>query len=158
MSCLHVYDVQETADSPGSRYTSRSVEFLVIKLLASWRSLTSVHLPSSHNRVPSDFNDSTYQPDFGGNCDQPQYVRTTCSLFWKMIFRVMHLPKKLQPWVPSSARTKASPQSNARHVPINGQARRRLLEPPGSNTRVLSCFFFYNIHLPETAVRRGVLV
>ena len=72
---------------------------------------------------------------FWGNSDQPQYVQITCPLFRKMMFRVMHLPKTIQPWVSTSAQTKAFPQSNACHVPKNGQARRRPLESPGSNTR-----------------------
>ena len=46
----------------------------------------------------------------------------------------------LQSRVPSGAQTQALPQTNARHLPMNGQARRRPVEAPGSNTRVCRDF------------------
>ena len=40
------------------------MEFVANKLLAPWRSLTSVYPHRSHSLVPSDFNGSLYQPGF----------------------------------------------------------------------------------------------
>ena len=42
----------------------RSVEFLAIKILALWCSLTSVYPHSSHSLGPSDSDDSSYQHGF----------------------------------------------------------------------------------------------
>ena len=55
--------------------------------------------------------------------------------FGKWHFKPFLCQKMFRPRVPSGAQTKTSPQSNAYHVPKNGQARRRPVELPGSNTR-----------------------
>ena len=66
--------------------TSRSAEFLAIKLLAPWRSLTSVYSPSSHSRVPSEtLTTPRISLTSGGNSGRPHYTRIACLLL-KMVF------------------------------------------------------------------------
>ena len=59
------------------------------------------------------------------------------------------LPPKQNAAALSSALTRASPQSNARLVSKNGQVRRRLIDPPGSNTRF--CPDFVSMTLSQKA-------
>ena len=133
---------RKKVDPLGSRSYSplrRSVEFLATKLLAPWRSLTSVYLYSSHSLVPSKFDGSPYQPDFWGSSGQPQNVRlnkSLVSLSRKIDSKPSVYRKTLQARVTSGAQTKTSLQSNAHHPTRNGQARRRPVEPSGSNTRL----------------------
>ena len=66
--------------TPSRRCAGNSGSFrlqiaLAIKLLASWHSLTSAHPPSSHRRVLSDFDHSTYETDFGRK-QQSTAIRT----------------------------------------------------------------------------------
>ena len=75
--------MQEKADRFDCRsYSppSRSVEFLATKLLASWRSLTSLYPRNSHSIVPSNFGGSLEPSWLRGNSDQPKYVRRNESL------------------------------------------------------------------------------
>ena len=115
--------------------TKRSVEFFVIKFLAPWRSLTSAHPPPAPIAACRlTLTTPRIRLTSGGKPQSTAYVRIACPLFRKMMFRVMHIPKTLQPWVPFEVQSRTSPQSNARHVPKNGRARRRPVEPPESNT------------------------
>ena len=124
---------------------SRPMEFLVIKLLARWRSPISVYSHSSHSLVLSDFDGSPYQPGVWENIDQPQYVRRNellVPLSENDIPSYLSIKKTLQPRVPSGAPQNTTPRSSVRHLSRNGQARRRSVEPPGSNTMVCLDFVF----------------
>ena len=133
--------MKETVDPLGSRsYSSpsRSVEFLASKLFASWCSLTYVYLRSSHSLVPSNLDDSLKPAWLRGDSDLPQYVRHNKSrdLLLKVMFKSVVYQKHSSFGSHRSVQMKISPQSIARHPPGNGQARRRLVQLPGSNTKV----------------------
>ena len=102
--------------------------------MASHPFIPTVHIASCHRTLTA----SSNQPGCGETAINRNMFGVTDRLYLsrKMIFPVILLPKTLQPRVPSGAQTKTSAQSNARHVPINGQARRRPVESPRSNTRV----------------------
>ena len=132
---------RKKADPLGSRsYSppSRSVEFLAIKFLAPWRSLTSVHPRNFHSLVPFDFvfrlPRTSLTAERQGSTENG--VTNRWYLSWKIMFQVLRLPKNAPARVPSGTQTKTSAQSNARHSSRTGQARRRPVQPPGSNTRV----------------------
>ena len=109
--------------------TSRSVEFLTFKLLAPWRSLISVHhTPSSH------------QPDFGGK-QRSSAIHTDRLSSLSEDDVPSHASAKNAPALGMNKRpNKTVSQSNARHVPKNGQARRRPVEAPGPNNSVCLSF------------------
>ena len=137
---------------------SRFVEFLAIKLLAPWRSLTSVYPCSSYSLVPSDFN-GLFEPAWlRRNSDRPQYARRKRVACISLGMTFQSYQKTLQPRVPSGAQTKSSPQSSTHPPPKNGQTRRRPVELPGSNTGVWLGFVFKTFIVQKLLyVVRGVL-
>ena len=114
------------------------------------RSLTSVC--RFHSLVPSNFDDSlepAWLQEIAIN--RNRYGVTNLSVFsWGNDVQVFRQAKTLQPWILSGGvRTKTSPQNNARHPPRNGQARRRPVQLPGSNTRVSLDFIFKTLICPK---------
>ena len=133
----HVDSAQKTADPLFSR--SRSPPSVPC-------SMAFVHpiaqIAPSHSRWYGLFRLASLRRNSG----RPQYIRVACTSLWKIIFcgppdvlqdnsRIILSAKKTMQIATSRSKTRISPQSNARHVPKNGQARRRPLKPPGSNTR-----------------------
>ena len=114
---------------------TRSVKLLPIKLLALWRSLTSVHPHSSNSFGPLDFDGSPYPPGFGKTAIGRIHLSFLCLIRGNDIPRTSFCQKTLQ-IAPSDSQTTTSPQSIAHHTPKNGQAHRQPLKPPGSNIRV----------------------
>ena len=114
---------------------SRSMWFLDIRSLRSFQSL-----------VPSNFDDLFEIFWLRRNSDQPQYVRIACPLL-KMMFNSFVCQKPLQSRILSGTQTKTPSQSKARHPHGNGQARRRPVEQPRSNTRIYLDFVFTVLHL-----------
>ena len=76
---------------------SHSVEFLIIKLLAPWRSMTFVCPRCSHNLVPSDFDGSPYQP---GAINRKTYGVTNRLASLENYVHLLRVPKTLQPLLP----------------------------------------------------------
>ena len=67
--CVDSVFREKNGSSRLQMYSSRSLEFLAIKLLAPWRSLTFVYPHSSHNLEPSDFDGSPYV-----RCNEPLVI------------------------------------------------------------------------------------
>ena len=81
-------------------------------------------------------------------------IRTSCLYLTpeNEIPRTSFCQKTLQ-IATSSSKTRTSLQNKACHVSKNGQARRRLVEPPGSNTKVCLDFVSITLWQEEAASR-----
>ena len=100
--------------------SSLPVEFFAIKVLAPWRSLTAVSPHSSHNLVPSDFDDLFKPAWLRRNIDRLQNVRIACPPL-KMVFNCSVYRKRSSLCYYCSIQTETSPQSNTRHAPRKGR-------------------------------------
>ena len=101
-------------------HAPRSVEFLTIKLLAPWTSLSSVYPRSFHSFVPS---------NFGG----PIAVGTAYQMSFALDGAIPTKHARASNTIVASETN--TPRSNARRPPRNGRSRRRPEHPPESNTR-----------------------
>ena len=122
---LTMYRKQRIVSALSWSPSSRSLEFLAIKLLVTWRFLTSAHPPSLHSLVSSiDGMVCSNQPGCGENNNRPQYVRVACTSLGEKYSVAIILPQYAP--ATSSALTKRSPQSNALTFPKTGRRRDNL--------------------------------
>ena len=128
--------VQEKSNNLDSRSYStprRSVEFLATNSLlhgVPWHPLIpAASIASCRLTLTAPSN----QPGFGKiiAINRNTYGTTNRLSALESDVQVHRLPKNtLQSQIPSGIQTKTPPQSNARHPPRNGQARRRPVQPP----------------------------
>ena len=119
--------------------------FFAIKLLAPWCSLTSVHPHSSDSLVLS-LTVWHFQTGIAAENQRLTAIRKSCLYLTPEndIPRIFFCQNTLK-IATSRSLTRTSPQNNACHVPKNGQARRRPVEPPRSKIRVCLDFVFITL-------------
>ena len=119
--------------------TSRSVEFLAIKLLAPRRSLTYVHPPA-----PIAWH-GIFEPAWLRRIQRLTAIHTSCLYLTSESDIPRPSCQKPLQIATSRFKTRTSPQINPRHVPKNGQVWRRPVEPAGSN--IILCLDFFSTTL-----------
>ena len=126
--------------------TSCFLDILAIKLLAPWRFPTSTYPAAFIAASRLTFLVSSKQPGYRETAIDRNTLGMAdrLCLSRKMIFQVILLLKNA-PILGTIWRPNENIPTKQRDRPRNGQARRRPVEPPGSNTRV--CLIF--VHRPS---------